>query len=85
MWQLELNAGQCLCCGICVDICAPRALALRRIRTCVIDGRGDAKESFPYLANPGACDGCSVCVVECPVAVMRIVAASESAAMLGGD
>ncbi len=77
MWSLELEAGQCLCCGICVDVCVPRALALRTTRTRGVDGTRQAKEGFPCLADAGACDGCLACVDQCPVAVIRIAKGSR--------
>jgi len=87
MFTLELNARQCLCCGICMDVCRPGALRMRTWRGRTVEGprlpgeaNGQSGEvraapmTFPYLAHPERCDGCGECVAQCPVTVLTLAA-----------
>lgn len=39
--------------------------------------------TFPYLAEPRHCDGCGVCVRECPVGALAIASTGTNAALDG--
>jgi len=56
---LELEAGQCLGCAICVDVCPTGALAL---------GRAD----LTPRQYPGRCTRCALCVGQCPIGALRL-------------
>ena len=84
MYELALNARQCLCCGICADVCTPRALGLRPWRGRTVERRllaapalaaapAVVAESFPFMAAGARCDGGLDCVNECPVSVLQLV------------
>jgi indolepyruvate ferredoxin oxidoreductase beta subunit len=51
--ELEINAGWCKGCDICVKLCPERCLALD-------------KKQIAVLTNPEACTGCRVCEWLCP-------------------
>ena len=85
MFKLRLDARQCLCCGICMDVCLPGAIALRPYRTRGLSGGfsylllnsennpeapPEAMMTFPYMAYGQACDGCRRCVTECPTGAL---------------
>ena len=81
IWRLQLNARQCVSCGICMDVCGPRAIAMRMWNGRTIDGAiHDARlgtsvrraMTFPYLAAPRLCDGCLECIRECPTAALAL-------------
>jgi ferredoxin len=38
MFKLRLEARQCLCCGICMDVCLPRAIDMHSYRTRGVEG-----------------------------------------------
>ncbi len=90
MYELGLDAKQCVSCGICMDVCRPGAMGMRRWRSRTVEGpalsylRLGTKHnqekppavmmSFPYLAWPERCDGCMDCVRECPVSALALAA-----------
>ena len=43
---------ECICCGLCVDLCPPGAISL-----------GEGK----YVIDPEKCTDCGICKNECPV------------------
>jgi len=87
VFQLKLDGRLCVSCGICMDVCAPRAIAMRVHRAAKVEGdapsrnRGNAERrpqammTFPYLASPEKCNGCGVCVRECPVNALELLGA----------
>jgi len=99
MYRLRLTASLCVSCGICQDVCAPDAIAMRVHGAANVEGsvqahlllpasRGAERPpepmgTFPYLARPERCDGCDACVRECPVGALTLFAAQAPAA-LGG-
>lgn len=88
MYKLRLNAKQCISCGICADLCPLQALSMRSQETDGVEGSwrggrvladqwGDPvpaarKETFPLLRASALCDGCQLCVRECPVAALTV-------------
>ena len=85
MFKLRLNARQCISCGICMDVCYPRAIDMRLSMPEPVEGRvltyvhlSDDEDSpvpmmtFPFMALPSACDGCGECVRECPVNALEL-------------
>ncbi len=49
----KIKRQWCKGCGICVEFCPKKALALD-------------KDRKVYVANPGACSGCNLCEMRCP-------------------
>lgn len=87
-YELRVEAKQCVCCGICMDVCQPGAMGMRRWNSRTVEGahlsylRLRTKRNpeippagmmtFPYLARPERCDGCMDCVQECPVTALSL-------------
>lgn len=88
MVSLKLDSRLCISCGICRDVCRPGAIALRDSQGASVEGKrlsfllldspanrerpSGPMGTFPYLADPPACNGCLDCVRECPVAAIEI-------------
>jgi Pyruvate/2-oxoacid:ferredoxin oxidoreductase delta subunit len=88
MFKLRLEARQCLCCGICMDVCTPRAIAMRSYKKfglegptlsyLVLNSGGNAElppsvmSTFPYMAEADRCDGYMLCVSECPTSALDL-------------
>ena len=88
MYKLKLGKG-CISCGICMDICPPQAIDMRIHFGHTIEGRGLTyldlngfsnsdrapmpMMTFPFMAHPDLCDGCTICVRECLTNAMIII------------
>lgn len=71
-----------------MDVCTPRAIDMRINQASTIEGKflsyvwlrtnGEVERpienmmTFPYLVSPDDCDGCLICVYECPVNALNI-------------
>lgn len=93
MFQLKLDGQLCISCGICMDVCAPKAIAMRLHRAANAEGSArtylflqssrnaerqpEKMMTFPYLAEPARCNGCAACVRECPVSALELLGAVE--------
>jgi NADPH-dependent glutamate synthase beta subunit-like oxidoreductase/NAD-dependent dihydropyrimidine dehydrogenase PreA subunit len=79
-YRIDIDAGNCINCGICMDVCPVQALDMSRP-----DGPGveDAWSAGPLpwmMEHPiqvGECVGCSICIRECPVVVMTLSTVPE--------
>lgn len=88
MYRLKLNAGECISCGICMDVCLPNAIDMRVNKGSTIEGTElvyltlntetntelpPAKMmTFPFMCNGESCNGCMDCVKECPTSAIDI-------------
>lgn len=81
--RLKLDAKACISCGICMDLCPPRAIDMARsnrvgvegsVRLLGFLGAGEAPPAagmtFPYLADPHRCDLCRICEEACPTGAL---------------
>lgn len=80
MFKLRLRVKDCVSCGVCMDVCPPRAISMRSRSPRSVEGQHmallnlpksdpwqpDRLMTYPYLAQDELCDGCALCVRECP-------------------
>ena len=94
MYKLKLIAKECISCGICMDVCIPKAIDMRIFKGNVIEGNvltylelnAHPKQeqapvqmmTFPYMANYELCDGCIICVEECPTNAIDIISTKNN-------
>ncbi len=75
-YRIDIDYGNCLNCGVCMDVCPVEALDMSRPSSA-------GPESFEPWATPkqwtmqypvqvGECIGCSICIRECPTVVMTL-------------
>ena len=68
-----VSSEQCKGCGLCVDVCAPRVLALDV-------GIVNAMGHHPVgLNDPAGCTSCAKCARVCPDAALTIFARAREA------
>ena len=88
MFKLRVDVKQCVSCGICMDVCMPRAISMRTSVSRTVEGKllthlhasldrtmeavVESAMTFPYLAIPDQCDGCSDCVQGCPTLALQL-------------
>lgn len=74
-YRIEIDAGNCINCGICMDLCPVQALDMSRPTVPGIENDGWSKPLPWMMEHPiqvGECVGCSICIRECPVVVMTL-------------
>lgn len=89
MFQINVSGRDCICCGICMDVCSPRAIAMKTHKARTVEGApsypalgGPANPerapepmmTVPYLAAPERCDGCGQCQAQCPTDALTLIA-----------
>jgi NADPH-dependent glutamate synthase beta subunit-like oxidoreductase/Pyruvate/2-oxoacid:ferredoxin oxidoreductase delta subunit len=75
-YRIDIDYGNCLNCGVCMDVCPVQALDMSRP---VLAGVESADRAAPprtwmmeYPVQVAECIGCSICIRECPVVVMTL-------------
>jgi NADPH-dependent glutamate synthase beta subunit-like oxidoreductase/NAD-dependent dihydropyrimidine dehydrogenase PreA subunit len=74
-YQITIDAGNCINCGICMDVCPVQALDMSRPEAPGVEDAWAAGPLLWMMENPvqvGECVGCSICIRECPVVVMTL-------------
>ena len=74
-YRIEIDAGNCINCGVCMDLCPVQALDMSRPTVPGIESDGRAVPLPWMMEHPiqvGECVGCSICIRECPVDVMTL-------------
>jgi ferredoxin len=77
-----------------MDVCSPQAIAMRFDKSDNVEGNllsylllhSDGEKelppvemmTFPYLVFPHLCDGCMLCVNECPVLALQLQGDQQS-------
>jgi NADPH-dependent glutamate synthase beta subunit-like oxidoreductase/Pyruvate/2-oxoacid:ferredoxin oxidoreductase delta subunit len=74
-YRIEIDHGNCINCGVCMDVCPVQALDMSRpdhpgIET--IPGEMPLSWTMEHPVQVGECVGCSICIRECPVEVMTL-------------
>ena len=74
-YRITIDQGNCLNCGVCMDVCPVQALDMTRPTRGGVEtgGAGSALAwMMEYPAQVGECIGCNTCIRECPVDVMTL-------------
>ncbi len=74
-YRIEIDHGNCINCGVCMDVCPVQALDMSRpVGAGVEAGPGDGPLpwTMEHPVQVGECVGCSICIRECPVNVMTL-------------
>lgn len=87
-YRFSFDPGQCLNCGVCVDVCPVRCLDMTRPAGHGPEGdfdRGDwSGEANAWMTvfpvQTGRCTGCMVCRMECPTDIVHIDKVEEPVA-----
>jgi NADPH-dependent glutamate synthase beta subunit-like oxidoreductase/NAD-dependent dihydropyrimidine dehydrogenase PreA subunit len=74
-YRIDIDHGNCINCGVCMDVCPVQALDMSRPAGAGIEA-GPGGVPLPWtMEHPvqvGECVGCSICIRECPVNVMTL-------------
>lgn len=72
MAKLSFLTDKCKGCGLCVDVCPKKVLALSNDKI-------NAKGHHPVEAvNPDACIGCTFCATMCPDCIITVEQKGEN-------
>ncbi len=74
-YRIQVDLGNCINCGVCMDVCPVEALDMSRPdRPGVEAGPGGKplRWMMEYPVQVGECIGCSICIQQCPVVVMTL-------------
>ena len=86
-YRIDIDYGNCLNCGVCMDVCPVEALDMSRPDRAGVEsadpwapGRDWMME---YPVQVGECIGCSICIRECPVMVMTLATVDGPTPLVG--
>jgi NADH-quinone oxidoreductase subunit F len=74
-YRIDIDHGNCINCGICMDVCPVQALDMTRPGVPgpeAVGGMGPLAWMMEHPIQVGECVGCSICIRECPVNVMTL-------------
>ena len=75
-YRITIDRGDCINCGVCMDVCPVQALDMSRPEHAGIEAGGGPGRPFAWMmeypVQVGECIGCSICIGECPVQVMTL-------------
>jgi NADPH-dependent glutamate synthase beta subunit-like oxidoreductase/Pyruvate/2-oxoacid:ferredoxin oxidoreductase delta subunit len=73
-YRIQIENGNCLNCGVCMDVCPVQALDMSRPTRPGVEGAGIYGKPFDWMmeypVQVGECVGCGICVRECPTHVV---------------
>jgi NADPH-dependent glutamate synthase beta subunit-like oxidoreductase/NAD-dependent dihydropyrimidine dehydrogenase PreA subunit len=75
-YRIQIETGNCLNCGVCMDVCPVQALDMSRPQRPGVEGSGVFGKPFDWMmeypVQVGECIGCGICVRECPTRVVLL-------------
>jgi NADPH-dependent glutamate synthase beta subunit-like oxidoreductase/Pyruvate/2-oxoacid:ferredoxin oxidoreductase delta subunit len=75
-YRIQIENGNCLNCGVCMDVCPVQALDMSRPQRPGVEGAGIFGKPFDWMmeypVQVGECVGCGICVRECPTHVVSL-------------
>ncbi|MGA3056749.1 MAG: FAD-dependent oxidoreductase [Candidatus Limnocylindrales bacterium] len=75
-YRIQIENGNCLNCGVCMDVCPVQALDMSRPQRPGVEGAGIFGKPFDWMmeypVQVGECIGCGICVRECPTHVVLL-------------
>ncbi len=75
-YRIQIENGNCLNCGVCMDVCPVQALDMNRPQRPGVEGAGVFGKPFDWMmeypVQVGECIGCGICVRECPTHVVLL-------------
>jgi NADPH-dependent glutamate synthase beta subunit-like oxidoreductase/Pyruvate/2-oxoacid:ferredoxin oxidoreductase delta subunit len=74
-YRVDVDLGNCITCGICMDVCPVEAIDMRRPARAGVEGAPPDPWLMETPVQVGECVGCAICARECPVSVITIAAA----------
>lgn len=78
-YRIDVDLGNCLNCGVCMDVCPVGALDMTRPDRPGVEAGGGPGVPFrwmmEYPTQVGECIGCGICIGECPTVVMTLATA----------
>ena len=65
-YRIQIENGNCLNCGVCMDVCPVQALDMSRPQRPGVEGAGIFGKPFDWMmeypVQVGECVGCGICV-----------------------